>query len=60
MTISEGKELEADNVICNADPPGVYEKLLTNKKENAFFNWKKTYGLLNGFICLLFWNKKSL
>ena len=41
VTISESKELEADNVICNADPPGVYEKLLTNKKENAFFNWKK-------------------
>ena len=41
VTINENKELEADNVICNADPPGVYEKLIVNKKENTFFNWKK-------------------
>ena len=41
VTINKDKELEADNVICNADPPGVYEKLLVNKKKNIFFNWKK-------------------
>ena len=41
VTINDHKELEADNVICNADPPAVYEKLLTNKKINTFFNWKK-------------------
>ncbi len=34
-------EIFADNVICNADPPAVYEKLINNKKTNAFFNWKK-------------------
>ena len=26
---------------CNADPPGVYEKLLNKKKGNLFFNWKR-------------------
>tara|TARA_Y100001970_G_scaffold196943_1_gene239530 strand:+ start:1422 stop:2879 length:1458 start_codon:yes stop_codon:yes gene_type:complete len=34
-------EIMADNVICNADPPSVYDKLINNKKTNAFFNWKK-------------------
>ena len=41
ITINKNKDLDADNVICNADPPGVYEKLLINKKNNTFFNWKK-------------------
>lgn len=32
----------ADNVICNADPPAVYEKLLDEKNNNSFlFKWKK-------------------
>ena len=34
--------IKSDNVICNADPPGVYENLLNGKKNNSFlFNWKK-------------------
>ena len=41
IVINNHKELEANNVICNADPPSVYEKLLDNKKINTFFNWKK-------------------
>ena len=41
IMINNHKELEANNVICNADPPSVYEKLLDNKKINTFFNWKK-------------------
>ena len=41
IIINNHKELEANNVICNADPPSVYEKLLDNKKINTFFNWKK-------------------
>ena len=35
------KEIYADNVICNADPPSVYEKLLNNPKFNYLFKWKK-------------------
>jgi len=34
-------EINADNVICNADPPAVYEKLLNKKKFNSLFEWKK-------------------
>ncbi len=41
VTINKIKELNADNVICNADPPAVYEKMLISKKRNTFFNWKK-------------------
>ncbi|MDC1003049.1 phytoene desaturase family protein [Candidatus Pelagibacter sp.] len=34
--------IDADNVICNADPPAVYEKLLNEKNNNSFlFKWKK-------------------
>ncbi|MDA9588926.1 phytoene desaturase family protein [Candidatus Pelagibacter sp.] len=34
--------IDADNVICNADPPAVYEKLLDEKNDNSFlFKWKK-------------------
>jgi len=41
VTINKHKELDADNVICNADPPAVYEKLMIKKRKNIFFNWKK-------------------
>ena len=34
--------IEADNVICNADPPAVYEKMLNgNTNESLLFKWKK-------------------
>jgi len=34
-------EIHADNVICNADPPAVYEKLLQKNKTSSLFKWKK-------------------
>jgi phytoene desaturase len=34
--------INANNVICNADPPAVYEKMLNGNKNKPFlFNWKK-------------------
>ena len=34
--------IETDNVICNADPPAVYEKMLKDNTNNSFlFKWKK-------------------
>ena len=34
--------INATNVICNADPPAVYEKLLNGNSNNSlFFKWKK-------------------
>ncbi len=41
VKLDNQSEINADNVICNADPPAVYEKLLTKKKFNTLFNWKK-------------------
>jgi phytoene desaturase len=36
------KNIDVNNVICNADPPAVYEKLLKeNTKSNFLFDWKK-------------------
>ena len=33
----------ADNVICNADPPAVYEKMLNgNSKSSIMFKWKRS------------------
>jgi phytoene desaturase len=41
IKLDNQKEISADNVICNADPPAVYEKLLTKKKFSPLFQWKK-------------------
>ena len=41
IKIKNQKEIDVDNVICNADPPAVYEELLDNKKSNFIFKWKK-------------------
>ena len=37
IKLDNQKEIEADNIICNADPPSVYEKLLDNKKFSSLF-----------------------
>ena len=41
VKLKNQKEIFADNVICNADPPAVYEKLLDKKKFSSLFAWKK-------------------
>ena len=34
--------IDADNVVCNADPPAFYEKMLSkSNKSSMLFNWKK-------------------
>ena len=40
VEINNLKKLNADNVICNADPPNVYDQLINNKK-NSLFEWKR-------------------
>ena len=40
LKLKNGKEIKADNVICNADPPAVYSKLIKSKNTNPIFNWK--------------------
>ncbi|WP_023647989.1 phytoene desaturase [Candidatus Pelagibacter ubique] len=42
VQINNHTVIDADNVICNADPPAVYEKLLSQNDNNSLlFNWKK-------------------
>ena len=42
VQINNQKKVDVNNVICNADPPAVYEKLLEkNTKSNFLFDWKK-------------------
>ncbi len=42
VQVNNQTDINADNVICNADPPAVYEKLLSQNNSNSLlFNWKK-------------------
>ena len=42
MLLDNQTNIEANNVICNADPPAIYEKLLEENKNNSLmFKWKK-------------------
>ena len=42
VQLNNNNIINADNVICNTDPPAVYEKLLDGNSNNSFlFNWKK-------------------
>ena len=41
IKLKNHEEIETDNVICNADPPAVYEELLDRKKSSFIFKWKK-------------------
>ena len=42
VQINNQTDIDADNIICNADPHAVYEKLLNQNNNNSFlFNWKK-------------------
>ncbi len=40
VELKNGNKINANNVICNADPPGVYSKLANPKNSNSIFNWK--------------------
>ena len=53
-------EISANNVICNADPPAVYEKLLTKKKFSTLFQWKqKRMEYSMGLFVYYFGTKKT-
>jgi len=60
VKLENGKEIFAENVVCNADPPAVYESLLHKKKKILYLTGKKKNGIFYGVVCLLFWNKKNL
>ena len=42
IKLNDREIIEAENVICNADPPAFYEKMLKKNGQGSFiFNWKK-------------------
>ena len=41
VKLDNQKEITANNIICNADPPAVYDKLLTQNNYQPLFKWKK-------------------
>ena len=41
VKLNNQKEINADTVVCNADPPAVYDKLIKQVSNNKIFNWKK-------------------
>jgi len=42
VQLKNQSKINANNVICNADPPAVYEKLLNGNSNSSFlFKWKK-------------------
>jgi phytoene desaturase len=60
VKLENQKEINANNVICNADPPAVYEKLLSQAKTNALFEWKqKRMQYSMGLFVYYFGTKKT-
>ena len=42
IQLDDKQNINADNVVCNADPPAVYENLLNgSKRSSLLFEWKK-------------------
>ncbi len=42
VTLDNDQNIDTNYIVCNADPPGVYDNLLNQNKNSSFlFNWKK-------------------
>ena len=50
--------LKSDNVICNADPPAVYEKMLNGNTNNSFLLNGKRMEYSMGLFVYYFGTKK--
>ena len=60
VKLDNQKQIDANNVICNADPPAVYEKLLNQTKTNSLFEWKqKRMEYSMGLFVYYFGTKKT-
>jgi len=60
VKLDNQKEINANNVICNADPPAVYERLLNQTKTNSLFEWKqKRMEYSMGLFVYYFGTKKT-
>ena len=54
--------IETNNVICNADPPAVYEKMLNgNSNSSLIFKWKKKeWNILWDYLFIILVQKKNM
>ncbi len=60
LKLNNEKEIKVDNIICNADPPAVYSKLIKSKNTNPIFNWKiKRMEYSMGLFVYYFGTKKT-
>jgi phytoene desaturase len=60
VKLDNQKLINANNVICNADPPAVYEKLLNQSKVDSLFAWKqKRMEYSMGLFVYYFGTKKT-
>ena len=60
VKLDNHKQINANNVICNADPPAVYDKLLNQNKVNSLFKWKqKRMEYSMGLFVYYFGTKKT-
>ena len=51
--------IESENVICNADPPAVYEKMLKDNTNNSFlFKWKTEWNIQWDYLFIILVLKK--
>ena len=58
ILLTNNEEIFADNVICNADPPAVYENLINNEKSLFFELKKKRMQYSMGLFVYYFGTKK--
>ena len=59
VKLNDQKEINADIVVCNADPPAVYSKLTNTKNLNSLFKWKmKRMDYSMGLFVYYFGTKK--
>jgi len=60
IKLDNQREILSNYVICNADPPAVYEKLLDQNKTNSLFKWKqKRMQYSMGLFVYYFGTKKT-
>jgi len=60
VKLDNQKEINTNYVICNADPPAVYEKLLNQNKVSSLFKWKqKRMEYSMGLFVYYFGTKKT-
>ena len=61
VELDNKKKLNANYVVCNADPPAVYENLLNKHENNSFlFNWKKNRMEYSMGLFVYYFGTKSL